>query len=103
MIVKSFPTLMVLMLVAVMALEASAAETQVSTSCKVKCGLSCLGAPDPEVCYEACLIDCEASKVETLEGQCNLGCVLSKCFNSHLDSKKVKACVNSCTGGCKKF
>ncbi|KAL3741575.1 hypothetical protein ACJRO7_017096 [Eucalyptus globulus] len=91
---KSCTALVVVMLVATMALQASVARA--NALCEAKCWTLC--APNPTDCLDDCLRKC-GSKVETAQGQCNLGCLISKCRNPHLDAKE--ACANSCAEGCK--
>ncbi|XP_056165595.1 uncharacterized protein LOC130137692 [Syzygium oleosum] len=102
---KSCAKLVMLMLVATIALQASATEVNSfkSTVCKGTCGFKCALNFHRKACFRKCYNHCVggASEVEKFESQCNLDCTVSKCLRLHLDAKKVKGCVNSCLENCK--
>ncbi|KAF8017360.1 hypothetical protein BT93_H2528 [Corymbia citriodora subsp. variegata] len=103
--VPSCAKLVMLALVCTIALQASATEVEAfkGDTCKVKCLLECSVFPDPKACYLTCFKNCIGNaEVQTFESQCDLGCVLSRCFDLSPDAKNAEGCVNSCSTSCKK-
>ncbi|KAL3740874.1 hypothetical protein ACJRO7_022062 [Eucalyptus globulus] len=99
---KSYTVLV--MLVATMASQATVTEAKSYDFCSVLCKLRCAVIAKPQACIAQCVLDCldDPLVVETLEGQCNLDCLTSKCSDLHSDAKKAEGCANSCSKGCKK-
>ncbi|KAL3732050.1 hypothetical protein ACJRO7_028833 [Eucalyptus globulus] len=77
---------------------------------KLKCSLKCVVTPNPALCVVLCIKGGLQNKsLMSASENCDVGCFVSTCVDSHQDTKKVgvdvkklRACADSCSQGCQK-